>query len=205
MFGAVGAAPPPPPPPNPPAAPTGLTANGASASTVNLAWTDASGNETGFTLDRCQGTGCTTYATIATLPPGTTSFTDTGLAAATTYVYRVRAFNGDGPSAWSGTASARTLSVLTAPSAPTGLSFTAASRQITLRWTDTSGNETGFRVLRCTGTKCTPTNVVATLGVGATALVDTGLTPRTTYRYRVQSYNAAGTGTSVILTAKTTR
>ena len=45
---------------------------------------------TGYKVERCQGAGCTSFAQIGTAPVGTT-YSDTGLLANTTYLYRVRA------------------------------------------------------------------------------------------------------------------
>ena len=186
----------------PPSAPD-LAAQPVSTSEIVLSWSDLA-DEQGYTLDRCQGSGCTSFVTLATLPAGSTSYIDTRLAAGTTYSYRLQAFNPGGSSAWSNTATA-TTQVVTAPTAPTGLSATATSGWVTLHWTDTSTNETGFRVLRCKGTKCTPTTVVATLAAGVVTWTDFGVLPRTSYRYRIQAYNGGGTGTSGIVTVKTPR
>jgi len=186
----------------PPSAPT-LAAQSVSTSRIDLSWSDLA-DEQGYTLDRCQGAGCTSFVTVATLAAGTTSYADEGLDAGTTYAYRLQAFNTGGSSAWSNTAVATTPD-LTAPTAPTGLTATVASGQVTLSWTDTSANETGFLVLRCKGPKCTPTTVVATLTAGVVTWTDLSVLPRTTYRYRIQAYNSVGTGTSGIVTAKTPR
>src|SRR5262249_15888998 len=49
----------------PPAAPTGLTASAASSTRVNLTWTDKSGNETGFKIERStNGVNFTQIATV---------------------------------------------------------------------------------------------------------------------------------------------
>jgi hypothetical protein len=45
---------------------------------------------TGYRLERCQGAGCSNFAAIPGVVTGT-SYSDTGLTASTTYVYRVRA------------------------------------------------------------------------------------------------------------------
>jgi hypothetical protein len=93
----------------PPSAPTNLAAAAASSSQINLTWTDASSNETGFKIERKTGSGGT-YSQIATVGAGVTSYASTGLAAGTTYVYRVRAYNAAGNSAYSNEASATTPS-----------------------------------------------------------------------------------------------
>jgi hypothetical protein len=74
-------------------APSGLTANAASSSQINLAWTGSSDNirVAGYLIERCAGASCASFAQVASVGAGVTSFADAGLAAATAYSYRVRA------------------------------------------------------------------------------------------------------------------
>src|SRR5687768_14565898 len=104
--------PPPPPPPATtiPAAPTALDAFGAGTSTIKLKWTDNAGNETGYKIERRLGDSGT-YRQFATVGANVTTFTDSGLAPYTRYVYRVRAYNGSGNSAFSNVDGTRTTSV----------------------------------------------------------------------------------------------
>ncbi|HYV12785.1 MAG TPA: metallophosphoesterase [Pyrinomonadaceae bacterium] len=94
--------------PVPPAAPTSLVAAAVSNSRINLSWTDNSGDESGFRIERCKNPNCTNFAQIAQVGAGVTTFADTTVAKNTAYSYRVRAFNGAGNSAYSNTASAKT-------------------------------------------------------------------------------------------------
>ncbi|HVF85933.1 MAG TPA: S8 family serine peptidase, partial [Pyrinomonadaceae bacterium] len=81
----------------------------------------------------------------------------------------------------------------TTPSAPSGLTATAASKsQINLSWTDNSSNEDGFKIERCLGSNCTNFAQVATVGVNIKTFSDTGLSGNKTYSYRVRAYNGTG-------------
>lgn len=96
------------PPPALPAAPTALTATAASSTRINLSWTDNSGNESGFKIERCKNPNCTNFAQIAQVGANVTTFADSGVVKNTAYNYRVRAFNAGGNSAYSNTAGAKT-------------------------------------------------------------------------------------------------
>ncbi len=107
--GFITGGPPPEPGPPPDGAPSGLGATAVSNAQINLSWTDGSTNESGFRIERCQGAGCTNFGQIASVAANATSYQNTGLAAGTTYNYRVRAFNNDGNSDYSNTAGATTF------------------------------------------------------------------------------------------------
>jgi predicted secreted protein len=180
-------------PPTPPAAPSNLTATAVSSSQINLAWADNATDETGFKIERCTGAGCSDFSQIATVGANVTGYSNTGLAASTSYSYRVRAYNGGGDSDYSNTASATTLASTSPPAAPSSLTALAvSSSQINLTWVDNASNEEGFAIERCTGVKCTNFQQIATTGEDVTTFADTGLGARTTYRYRVRAYNASG-------------
>ncbi len=173
-----------------PGTPSGLTASAVSSSQVNLGWLDNSTNESGFKIERKTGAGGT-YAQIATVPAGVTSYSDTGLTANTSYYYRVRSSNTAGDSAYSNEANVTTPSAGTVPAAPASLSAKAiSSSQINLSWADVS-SETGFKVERKTGAGGTYVQI-GTTGATITTYSDTGLAAATTYFYRVRATNAAG-------------
>jgi hypothetical protein len=87
-----------------PAAPAGLAANAVSSPQINLTW-GASVGATGYEIERSLSatTGFTEVGTATT-----TSYSDTGLTAGTTYYYQVIATGGGVSSAASNTASATT-------------------------------------------------------------------------------------------------
>jgi hypothetical protein len=93
----------------PPSAPSGLTAAAISSSQINLNWIASTDNVgvTSYLLERSQGVGQTNFAQIAT--PAATNYNNSGLAAASTYNYRVRATDAAGNlSGYSAVASATT-------------------------------------------------------------------------------------------------
>ena len=188
----------PPPLPN---APSNLAAQagpaGTTAAPVTLTWNDNSGApvaETGFTiqraLDNAFTTGVTTF-TAAANATATASFTDSATAASTTYFYRVSAFNAEGNSAWSNTATVTTPGLL--PLAPANLRLvTRATTYLIMSWNNVA-NEQGFDIWRSPP----PPAAENWTRVGRTAantltFRNIGLTRGTTYLYKVQAFNAAG-------------
>src|SRR2546425_415311 len=153
----------------PPTAPSNLTAPAASRSQINLAWTASSDDVgvTGYLVERCQGSGCTGFAQVATVA-GTT-YNDTGLAAATSYSYRVRATDAAANlSGYSITASATTLA-----GAPTITSFTPSSGPAGTSVTIGGTSFTGATAGRVNGgsasfTVISGTAIPATVPAGAT-------------------------------------
>ncbi|MEO6544858.1 MAG: fibronectin type III domain-containing protein, partial [Nitrospiraceae bacterium] len=148
----------------------------------------------GYRVERCQGAGCSTFVQIAT--PSTTSYSDPGLTAGTSYSYRVRAADAAGNlSGYSNISTAATPALdTTKPSTPTGLTATAdSSTQINLTWNPSTDNVdvTGYIVYRCNNkSTCTPNTQIATTATNSYS--NTGLTGSTLYRYRVRAVDAPG-------------
>jgi hypothetical protein len=89
-------------------APSNLTATAISSNEIDLGWTDNSTNEQGFVIERQNVTASSTFDTIATTTADVVSYNDTGVVGATTYSYRVRAYNASGYSSYSNTATSTT-------------------------------------------------------------------------------------------------
>jgi chitodextrinase len=179
----------------PPVAPPSLTATTAAVSQINLNWTASTDNAatTGYLVERCQGAGCTNFAQITTAT--NTTYANTGLTTNTNYSYRVRAKDAAGNlSPYSSTASATTLAPLTAPSNLTATPI--GPNQVALSWTAATSTPgiASYVVQRCLGTSCSNFLLIAT-PTGA-SLADSGLSPSTTYRYRVQAVDVAGSASS---------
>jgi chitodextrinase len=178
-----------------PTTPTGLSATTVSASQLDLTWTASTDNVgvTSYLVERCQGAGCSSFAQIGTTAAIT--FSSAGLAAGTSYSFRVRPTDAAGNlGAYSNVASGTTIAPdTTAPSAPGTLTaVTASASQINLSWgvaTDAVG-VTAYLVERCQGAACATFAQVTSQA--ATTLSDTGLAVGTSYSYRVRATDAAG-------------
>jgi cellulose 1,4-beta-cellobiosidase len=113
------------------------------------------------------------------------SFTDTGLAAATTYAYQVRAFDAAGNASQPASASATTTAQdVQAPTAPGTLGATTSKgRRVDLSWGPASDNVgvAGYRVYR----GASQVAQVATLAYRDRPA-------RGTYTYTVRAVDAAG-------------
>src|SRR3989449_529232 len=103
----------PPPSPTSPSSPTGLTATTVSSSQINLSWTapivDGGSPVTGYEIDRSTDGGISWFTIISNTATTATTYSDTGLASATQYTYRVSAINSAGTGSPSNTGSATTL------------------------------------------------------------------------------------------------
>lgn len=164
-----------------PTAPTGLAAAVQGTNSIQLSWTASTDNVgvTGYEVYR--------GGTLVGTATGTT-YTDTGLAANTTYSYTVKAKDAAGNvSAASASASATTGQPdTTAPSAPQNVTATAqSSSSIQVAWSASTDNVgvTGYEVYRGGALVGTATG---------TTYTDTGLAAATAYTYTVKAKDAAG-------------
>ncbi len=185
----------------PPAAPSGLSATpGASGLSVALSWIDNANNENNYTVERCTGSGCSTFSPLTTtLPPNTTNYTDSTTSPSTTYRYRVQATNTAGGSGYATTSDVTTPSV---PAAPTNFNATpsADGRNVTVTWTDNATNETGYSGNYCPGgspTGCPIWQNVGTYPANTTTYTMSGLSPGSTNMFEVHAFNAVGESTHV--------
>ncbi len=176
-----------------PAAPSALSATPSSSLTsrITLSWTDNSSNETNFFVERSTVSG-SGFVQVATATANTVTIDDNGLAAGTTYYYRMRAANAYGSSAYTSEASATTGSTPTAPSSLAGTPDSSVM-QINLTWTDNAANETAYTVERKLSTDATYTQIAST-SANVTSYSDSGVTTGLTYNYRVRGFNDYGFG-----------
>lgn len=183
-----------------PLAPSSLVATPGTSS-VALAWTDGSKNESGFKLERCQDntngeTDCAFFSgnnTVIWLPPNdnsltiTAGYTDASVGCSGTFRYRISAWRGDssspdwsrGPSSLTGyytggTFTAAASVAIGIPASPSNVvAVRVSEQQINVSWKDNTPDESGFEVWRCTNPGCTD---FAKLPVTIVAATGTGST-----------------------------
>ena len=170
-----------------PAAPGAPSFGNLTCDSVTVSWGAVAG-ATLYDVERkdngCAGGG---WATVAT-DVGATSFDDSGLAANSTYSYRITAKNACGNSGPGSCASTTTLQTVGTPS---GLTATGTCAGIDLAWSAASG-ATSYDILR--GDSCGNVVVIDT-GVVGTTYTDTTAAAGTPYSYTVRGVNACGPGT----------
>ncbi len=173
----------------PPADPTNLIATTASATRIDLTWTDASGNETSFEVQRCTSAGCSSFAFLSGVATNSTTFSDNTATVNESFSYRIRALNAAGGSNFSNTATATTL----LPVAPSGVvATTLSATQVKVDWVNNAGDANGFIIQRCTGAACSSFADRDSVGVGLTTFTDPTTTVGNSYTYRVLARNLAG-------------
>ena len=192
---------------NPPAAPTGLTTSGVSHDSMTIRWAAPSSGSavTGYRVLR--GTNANSLSTIAQNTGSTAvEYTDSTVAADTTYHYAVLALSQDGDGARSTTVSTATpAEPQPVPSAPTGLTtYQVVHDSVTISWTTPSqGSVTGYRILRGTDSNSLSV-IVQNTDSTATQYTDSTVTAETTYPYAVLALSAEGVGAQSAAVSATT-
>ena len=179
----------------PPTAPANPAAAATSSTQIAVNWSASTDNVgvTGYLLESCQGAGCTTFAPLTTTAG--LAFVHTGLTPATTYTYRVRAVDAaSNLSVYSNTATATTPAALDtqAPTAPANLTATTTSQvQVAVSWAAATDNVgvTNYLLESCQGAGCT--SFVPLTNTAGLTFTHSGLTPATSYSYRVRAADAA--------------
>ena len=173
-----------------PLPPSALFAVPSGSTGVSIYWTDNSGNETGFRVERSENGGATWVAAGTTVYAG---HFDGGRASDQQVCYRAIAFNAVGDSPPSN------VDCTAPPAAPTNLvATTAPGLAIDLTWSDNSIVEDGYVVQRLFNDcqyqyYCYPYYAtIATLGPNATSFRDTGLNPAQVYTYIVYAIKDDG-------------
>ncbi len=169
-----------------PVAPVSSAATNVQDVSFTANWS-ASPGATGYYLDvSTDNFGSFISGFSAQLVTGTSAAVS-GLTSNTNYQYRVRATNGSGISANSGT-----ISVLTLPQAPVAIAASATAQTgFTVNWTAITGI-TSFRLDVSADNFATLLSSYNDLAVTGTSQAVTGVTAGTTYSYRLRATNATG-------------
>jgi chitodextrinase len=181
----------------PPTAPGSLMATAVSRTQINLSWTASTDPDdavaTYYVERQDPGAG---YVQIGTTPGTITTFSSTGLTAGTLYNYRVRASDTAGNlGPYSTPASATTLPPdTTPPTAPGSLTASAVSgSQINLSWTASTDPDDAVATYYVERQDPGAGFVqIGTTPGTVTTFSSTGLSPSTTYNYRVRASDTAG-------------
>ncbi|MDR1326474.1 MAG: fibronectin type III domain-containing protein [Treponema sp.] len=168
-----------------PASPSSVSASAGSSSAITVTWGSVTG-ATEYNIYRDSSSSGTYTLVVGT--SASTSYADNGLAASTTYYYKVAATNSAGEGQRSSYTSATTLF----GGAPTGLSATAVSSgSITLSW-NTMNGASRYYIYRSASEQGTYTQVAYTAtDSGITSYSDTGLSSGTTYYYKVRGRDSS--------------
>ncbi|HVJ49400.1 Ig-like domain-containing protein [Desulfitobacterium sp.] len=161
----------------------GLNVSSTSSTQTNLNWIPMSG-ATSYNIYRSNSIAGS-YTLIGTST--TANYSDIGLSANTRYYYEVSAVNANGEGAYSGNVVWATTLVETV----TELSvYSISATQVNLFWNVVNG-ATSYNIYRSTSV----TGTFTLIGTSTTInYSDTGLTPNTTYYYKVSAVNANGEG-----------
>ena len=186
----------------PPVQVAGLSATTVSSTQINLGWTantETDLNHYNVYRGTTAGFVVTPGTTVPIATPATNSYSNTGLSPSTTYYYKVAAVDNAGNiGAVSAERSATTSPAAdtTPPVQVTGLSATTvSSTQINLGWTaNTETDLNHYNVYRGTtaGFVVTPGTTVPIATPATNSYSNTGLSPSTTYYYKVAAVDNAG-------------
>ena len=176
---------------SPPAKPAGLL-TAASHDSVMLSWDNPDDDSiTGYQVLR--GPDADNLAVLADdTGDANTSYTDSSVAAQTTYLYAVRARNARGLGPQSDPVSVTTPAP--PPAKPAGLLTAASHDSVLLSWTNPDDDSiTGYQVLRGPDADNLAVLVDDT-GDANTSYTDSSVAAQTTYVYAVRGRNARGLG-----------
>ena len=167
-------------------------ASGADVGNIRLTWQAVTG-ASGYSVYRRSGGGALSLASGAT-PVAATSWTDSGLAAGTTYEYVIRAVQAD-PAGEGEPSAARSATPIVRPAAPGTPTATALSgARVSVQWAAVTGAD-GYNVYRRTtaGSYDLASPLNGATPVTGTSLTDTTSAHGTSYRYVVRAV-ATGAG-----------
>lgn len=173
-----------------PAAPK-ITKLAGGAGKITITWEDVSG-ESGYQVYMATSQNGT-YSKIASPLVNATSYTATSLKSASTYYFKVRAYNKSATATQYSSFSAVSYAS-TSPSAPAISKITGGTKAVTLNWKDVSG-ENGYQIYMSTSQNGTYSKV-ATAKANATSYTVKDLSAAKTYYFKIRSYRTVNSVTA---------
>ncbi len=169
--------------PGPPGTPT---YSSITTTSFTVSWTAPADGATYYRYERStDGNSFSELSTTTAL-----SYNESGRSANTSYYYRVRGANATGDGSYSASSSALTL-----PGAPGTATFSnVLSSSITVGWTAPTGGASSYKIERAPDSGGSPGTYAQVGTTSSLAYVNTGLSPATTYWYRVRATNSSGDG-----------
>ena len=153
---------------------------------IRINWNKVSG-ASGYRIYRLKGSKWTTIATVS--GGNTTNYRNSGLASGTVYKYKVKAYKKSGSQTIWGTAS-DTKYASTRPSKLTTKPSNISRNVIRLNWNKTTC--TGYQVYQVNGSSLKKLAVIRSSDT--TTYRVTGLTPGTSYTFKLRAYKDDGKG-----------
>lgn len=174
---------------DPPDTPVILSADAVGATRVVITWDDVD-SETGYTVERAAPAGgAETWVALASLPAGSTSYTDNSAQPEQDYLYRIVAENLGGTTA-SENSSTISTPALMIPGALEQVSFTVSSSQATLEWSQAVDVDQILVYRRLSGES--QWTLLDTLSGDATSYTDNQVEIGNTYEYALLAENSLG-------------
>ena len=173
-----------------PDTPANIVTTASSSSSILISWPAVSGalQYRVYISENSAGTYTLFGVTVPT-DTGVCSYSANGLSPNTAYYFRISSLNSAGESAQSSPVSATIY--LDLPSAPRNVGVIAASaNSITVSWSAVSG-AAGYHIYRSESASGAYAQVGTVLS-SATSYTASGLSPNTTYYFKVSAYSSAG-------------
>ena len=170
-----------------PNAPDELTAT-VKVGSITLVWKDNSNDETGFQIERREGSGV--WEHLEDVAADANIYLDIQVSSGKTYTYRVRAFDASvSPAAYSGYSNEASETIGVVP-APSNLTATSGTSNITLKWKDNSDNEEGFIITKVSRYDVWGNPLAEDIWVGPniTTYVDNDVESGEKYTYEIFAY-----------------
>lgn len=173
-------------------APCSIDVSDVTENSAVLTWEDCSDNEDGFEIFQSNNSE-SGFVSIHKTGTNVTSYTVTGLNPGSRFFFKIRAFNSETYSSYTQVVEVNTPgnSGNTVPADPSNLrTEEIESTSLVLRWDDNSDNETGFDIEMSEGSS--GFSLLASTNANATTYNVYGLTPSTSYQFRIKAVNTEG-------------